>query len=229
MPVDDGGDSPGGIEFDVMHEGLAAYLRARGDGQRKPGDVHGGFGSVATTLVTVAAVDAGVALAVRVPGMGERGYRSFTGTYAERFTTALHDLRGRVERDRRQRVSAGRIPWVRGGTGDADEAFDGFIVRQQIGVGERPVGADTELSVEAQVSRVGTRHEGSPVQRGAADAGAGIVGAKGFGRFAVAEPFAQPVQIGGGKLVGGEVGGRRPVATGFESDDAQAGLRQARE
>jgi len=60
--VEYGGDVAGGVAFDAGDEGAVADLCSGGEGCGEVSDVHAGLGTVAAALVTVAAMDAGLAM-----------------------------------------------------------------------------------------------------------------------------------------------------------------------
>ena len=227
--IDHRRDPPGAVPLEAVHAALRPDLRARGHGLRQVGHVHAGLGADAAALVAVAAVDAGMARPVA--GLLEipRHHRDrpVADAHAQRRAPGRHHLRRGVARHRGQGVTARRLPRVRLRPRHADERLHFLVIRPQFLVAERPVGADALFAAQPQVPRVRARRVGAPVQGGAADARAAVVGAERFRRAAGAQPLAEPVDVGR-DLVGHEIL-RVPVPPGLQRHHPQPRPRQPRQ
>ena len=205
-----------------MDEAGRADLGTGHHGPRQVGHVHAGLGAVAATLVTRAASDAGLPDG----GIGWRdvvrhdGGRCVAGSDPELSAGGAHRVGRSVAGHRRQRVAPIRIPRVGWRPGHADEALDARVERAQFIDGDRPIRTDPLFGLQAQVARVGARHEGAPMQGGAADSDTAVIGPEGLRGVAGAQPLPEPIELGGRNLVR-RVLARFPVSPGFQRYDLE--------
>ena len=129
------------------------------------------------------------------------------------------------ERVRRVRVAV-RIAPRPVLAGDRQLALDRLVVRPQLGVGDRPVGADPVLARDPEVGGVEAGRVPGVVDHRAADAAPRVVLAEGHRVAAADQPLLGPVQVVRARLVADPVAVGIPERPGLEHDDPEPAAGQ---
>ena len=106
--------------------------------------------------------------------------------------------------------------------GDRQLGLEVLVVGLEVGVADRPVGADSVVGPGGEVAGVKARGVAGVVHHRPADAAAGVVRAQRHRVVAVDDPRFGPVQVVRARLVADPVGVRVPERPGVQADDPPA-------
>ena len=186
-------------------------------------DERAGLGVDLAALEAEAAVDAVQAVPEAAVGDGDR---ADAGLDAGRPRPPLEDLAVAAHGVRRVRVAV-RVAPRPVLAGDGQLLLDLLVEGAQVGVADRPVGADAVVAQHGEVARMEARGVAGVVHHRPADTAARVVGAHRDGVAAADLARVGPVEGVRATLVGDPVGVGVPERAGVEAHDAPAGAGQA--
>ena len=186
------------------------------------GDQRAGLGVDLAALQAEAPVDA--VRPVAEPPVGD-GHGPDAGLDARRRGPAQEDVAVAADRMGVLGVVV-RIAPRPGLAGDGELLLDPLVVRAEIGVGDRPVGADAVHALRVEVRRVKSGGVPGVVDHRPAHATAGVVAAQRYRVGAADLPGLGPVEGVRAPLVADPVAIRVPEGAGVQADDLPAGTGQ---
>ena len=210
------------VDGDAGHHGVGPDLPAVRQGVRDVADQRARLGVDLASLQAESPVDA--MRAVAEPAV-RNGDRSDLGRDAQLPGAAQEHLAVATHRVRPVRVAVGVAP---GPVFTRDRQFllDRLVVRQQVAVAERPVGADPVLGVHLEIAGMEARRVAGVVHHGTAHAAARVVRAERHRVGPGDHPRLGPVQVMGRRLVAEPIGVRVPERPGLQRGHLPSGPGQ---
>ena len=220
--VHPGGAAGALVDGDPGHHRVGAHLGAVRQRVGDVGDQRGRLGVHLAALQAEAAVDA--VRAVPEPAVGDRD-RADLGGDPEPGRAAQEHLAVPADRVRPVRVAV-RVSPRPALAGDREFLLDRLVVRAELGIADRPVGADAVQGGGHEVARVEPRGVAGVVDHRSADAAAGVVRAHRDRVRAGDHPRVGPVQVVRARLVTDPVGVGVPERPGVQRRHRPAGPGQ---